>query len=211
MPKRAASPKKGASKKAKPAKDPNAPKRPLSAYFIFLNDFRAKTKKENPDLVKNVKEFGKAAGEEWRSLSDSDKEPYMEKNAELKEEYEEAMKHYKPPKGFSKSGKGSKKAKDPNAPKKPMTAFFLFMGENRQRVKEEDPDLSHTQVAKQLGEEWQNLDADEKADFEGRYQTALAKWKKEKAAYDKKQSAAPKKAAPPSSDEDESESESESE
>jgi len=185
MPKRAASPKK-APAKAKKAKDPNAPKRPLSSYFLFLSDFRARMKKEDPELAKSIKEFGKAAGAEWRSMSDDDKQPYQEQHEELKEEYDEAMKHYTPPKGFGKTGasKKSKAQKDPNAPKKPQTAFFLFMADNRSRVKREDPDLAHTEVAKQLGQEWQNLDSNEKSKYERTYQKAIAQWKKDQAAYD---------------------------
>ena len=44
--------------------------------------------------VKNVKEFGKAAGAEWRELDDSEKEPYQAKHLEFKADYEEAMRNY---------------------------------------------------------------------------------------------------------------------
>jgi hypothetical protein len=43
MPKAAKSPKKGAKK------DPNAPKRALSAFMLFSQDKRQKVKEENPD------------------------------------------------------------------------------------------------------------------------------------------------------------------
>ena len=33
-----------------------------------------------------------------------------------------------------------KKKKDPNAPKRPMSSFFLYSNANRARVKEENPD-----------------------------------------------------------------------
>lgn len=41
-----------ASKSAKPKKerDANQPKRPMSSYFLFLNERRATLKKEQPDL-----------------------------------------------------------------------------------------------------------------------------------------------------------------
>ncbi|KAH8935472.1 hypothetical protein BDL97_17G029200 [Sphagnum fallax] len=40
-----------ASKKAaKAAKDPNAPKRPPTAFFLFLNEFRKTFKEEHPDV-----------------------------------------------------------------------------------------------------------------------------------------------------------------
>lgn len=183
MPKRAASTKAGG--KAKKIKDPNAPKRPLSAYFIWLQEFRERMRVEKPKLVKNVKEFGKAAGEEWRTLDDSEKEPYQEKHLELKAAYEKAMRNYVPPVGMS-SGK-AKKQKDPNAPKKPSTAFFLFMADNRERIKAENPDITPAQVGKVLGAEWRELDPKDKAEYEATYETNLEQWRKDKLAYDKGQ------------------------
>lgn len=41
-----------------------------------------------------------------------------------------------------KSKKSNKKKKDPNAPKKPQTAYFLFMNKNRAAFKEKYPDAS---------------------------------------------------------------------
>ena len=38
------------SAKMKKEKDPNAPKRPMSAYFLFLNERRETLKKERPEL-----------------------------------------------------------------------------------------------------------------------------------------------------------------
>ena len=88
-----------------------------------------------------------------------------------------------PPAGFSKTGGKSKKLKDPNAPKKPSTAFFLFMADNRARVKEENPDITPAQVGKTLGAEWRELDAKDKAEYEATYETNLEQWRKDKLAY----------------------------
>ena len=50
----------------------------------------------------------------------------------------------------SDDGGGKKKAKrakkDPNAPKKPMNAYMLYANSMRAQVKEENPDLSVTDV-----------------------------------------------------------------
>lgn len=77
----------------KEAKDPNRPKRPQTAFFLFLDDFRKTFKEENPDS-KDVKRVGKEAGEKWRSMTDEEKKPYLDKNLELKAEYEKAMESY---------------------------------------------------------------------------------------------------------------------
>merc|ERR1711976_499201 len=91
-------------------------------------------KVEQPQMVRDVKIFGVTAGEEWKKLTEEDRAPYQERHLILKAEYEEAMKNYVPPKGFKGS---AKKQKDPNCPKKPSTAFFLFMADNRERIKQE--------------------------------------------------------------------------
>lgn len=94
---------------------------------------------------------------------------------------------YVPPKGYSKSGSMStKKQRDPNAPKKPSTAFFLFMGDgNRIRLKQENPEITPSEVGKVLGAEWRELDAKIKSGYEKTYETNLIQWRKDKAAYEK--------------------------
>ncbi|CAE5958081.1 unnamed protein product [Arabidopsis arenosa] len=75
------------------AKDPNKPKRPSSAFFVFMEDFRETYKKEHPKN-KSVAAVGKAGGEKWKSLSDSEKAPYVAKADKRKVEYEKNMKAY---------------------------------------------------------------------------------------------------------------------
>ena len=56
-------------------------------------------------------------------------------------QYEQAMQAYKP----------QKKKKDPNAPKQPLSAYFIFSSEERLKVKNEHPSYSICEVAKELG------------------------------------------------------------
>ncbi|XP_028767057.1 high mobility group B protein 7 [Neltuma alba] len=79
--------------KGKKGKDPNKPKRPPTAFFVFLEEFRKSFKEANPDS-KDVKRVGKEAGEKWKSLSDEEKKPYVDRAAELKAEYEKALESY---------------------------------------------------------------------------------------------------------------------
>ncbi|KAF5953626.1 hypothetical protein HYC85_006482 [Camellia sinensis] len=74
-------------------KDPNKPKRPPSAFFVFLEEFRKTFKRENP-LVKAVSAVGKAGGEKWKSMSAAEKAPYEAKAAKKKSEYEKVIKAY---------------------------------------------------------------------------------------------------------------------
>lgn len=53
-------------------KDAGAPKRPMSAYMMWLNASRERIKSENPGI--SITEISKKAGEMWRQLGKDDKE-----------------------------------------------------------------------------------------------------------------------------------------
>lgn len=64
------------------------------------------------------------------------------------------MASYVPPPG---EGKQRKQKKDPNAPKRALSAFFFFCGEHRAEVKSKNPDYSVGDVAKELGKRWEKV------------------------------------------------------
>lgn len=53
-------------RKPKKEKDGNKPKRPQSAYFIWLNENREHIKKENPGI--SITEISKVAGQKWKTI-----------------------------------------------------------------------------------------------------------------------------------------------
>ncbi|KAL4882857.1 Non-histone chromosomal protein 6 [Aspergillus karnatakaensis] len=73
-------------------KDPNAPKRGLSAYMFFANDNRDKVREENPGIT--FGQVGKMLGEKWKALSDKDRKPYEQKAADDKKRYEDEKAAY---------------------------------------------------------------------------------------------------------------------
>ena len=79
-------------------KDPNAPKRPASAYMLWLNENRASIKDEllttNPEA--KITDVTKRAGEIWKTLTDDEKASFQTASEELRAKYHEAMKVYKP-------------------------------------------------------------------------------------------------------------------
>jgi hypothetical protein len=87
MPKESTKPKRKAAEKAEKSnaasgrtkKDPNAPKRALSAYMFFSQDWRERIKAENPDA--GFGEVGKLLGAKWKELDDTEKKPYIEQAA----------------------------------------------------------------------------------------------------------------------------------
>ncbi|XP_010103256.2 HMG1/2-like protein [Morus notabilis] len=96
----------GAGKKtAKNAgKDPNKPKRPASAFFVFMEEFREKYKKEHPNN-KSVAAVGKAGGDKWKSMSDAEKAPFVAKAEKRKSEYNKNMLAYN--KRLAEGGNGA--------------------------------------------------------------------------------------------------------
>jgi hypothetical protein len=60
----------------------------------------------------------------------------------------------------------TKKEKDPNAPKKGLSAFMIFSSENRSRIKEENPEATFGEMGKLLGAKWREMSEDDKAVFD---------------------------------------------
>merc|ERR1719444_164954 len=65
-------------------------------------------------------------------MGEEDRIEFEKKASEDKIRYEEEMASYEPPAGAKKT---KKRKKDPNAPKRPATAFFLFSTANREKAK----------------------------------------------------------------------------
>ena len=68
-------------------KVPNETKRTKSGYQLFLDDFRKDLSKEERAQVGQVAKNGAAA---WKELDEDEKQPYLDKAAELKEAAQEA-------------------------------------------------------------------------------------------------------------------------
>lgn len=98
------------SRKPKKEKDANKPKRPPTAFMLWLNSARESIKTDNPGIA--VTEIAKKGGEMWRELKD--KSEWEAKAAKAKEEYAASMKEYEAS-GGSKSK--DRKEKEPRKKK----------------------------------------------------------------------------------------------
>lgn len=58
--------------------------------------------------------------------------------------------------------KKPKAEKDPNAPKKPLTAFMLYTNKRRPEVMKQNPGLKITEISTIIGKEWKELTKEEK-------------------------------------------------
>ncbi|XP_041565939.1 high mobility group protein D-like [Drosophila elegans] len=66
------------------------PKRPLSAYMLWLNSAHESIKRENPGI--KVTEVAKRGGELWRAMKD--KSEWEAKAAKAKDDYDRAVKEF---------------------------------------------------------------------------------------------------------------------
>lgn len=78
-------------------KDPNAPKRALSAYMFFANETRDIVKAENPDV--SFGQVGRILGEKWKALTAEDKIPFETKAGADKKRYESEKELYNATRG----------------------------------------------------------------------------------------------------------------
>ncbi|XP_057312504.1 uncharacterized protein LOC130654018 isoform X1 [Hydractinia symbiolongicarpus] len=76
----------------KMGKDPNKPKRPQTAYFCFLAEFR---KEIAGKTLKDGEKIPQLAGERWRDMKAENKKKYEEIVEKDKERYEKEMEEYR--------------------------------------------------------------------------------------------------------------------
>ena len=81
----------------------------------------------NPTIA--FTQVGKMLGEDWRAMSDWKKNPYHQKAAQSKAIYDRQMEAYRfRASPVQEMGSGTtKKTKDPNAPKRPVSSFLEYV------------------------------------------------------------------------------------
>ncbi|NXF57406.1 SSRP1 protein, partial [Ciccaba nigrolineata] len=102
---------------SKKGKDPNAPKRPMSAYMLWLNANREKIKSDHPGI--SITDLSKKAGELWKAMSKEKKEEWDRKAEDARRDYEKAMKEYSVG-GKSESSKAERSKKKKKKQEKQM-------------------------------------------------------------------------------------------
>ena len=178
--------KKSGSKKSSGKKsDPNAPKGKKSAYIFFCAENRdaAKTEIGNDGKATDVT---KLLATWWNELkADEDRSDELEKYnkmaADDKLRYEQEKggveetpkpkkgtiedmtqsdeeETPKPKKGKSKKGKSEEGSKKTNG-------YTHFCSTNRASVKEDNPEMSATEITKELARQWKELDEDEQNEW----------------------------------------------
>ncbi|KAL8099045.1 hypothetical protein AgCh_031660 [Apium graveolens] len=98
-------------KEKKAAKDPNKPKRPATAFFIFMESFRVEFKENHPGTAnQSFAAIAKAGGEKWKMMSQAEKASYVAQAQQRKKDYEKKMEIYEREQAGS-NDEGSDKSK----------------------------------------------------------------------------------------------------
>lgn len=172
---------KASNRKVKPQVHEDQPKRPKTAYMLWLADNRA-------SIAESVEGGGtavfKEAGERWRAIDEKTKDHYTEMYTKEKADFDEKMKAFKAkyPSGKAPVAAVAKSKKDPNAPKRPLSAYFLWLADNRKAIVEKlGPDQGFAAVGVEAGKQWKELAEAQKAPFVEKAATLFEEYKAAKA------------------------------
>ncbi|XP_041358000.1 high mobility group protein B2-like [Gigantopelta aegis] len=131
------------------------PRGRMSSYAYFVKICREEHQKKHPGENVVFTEFSRKCSEKWKEMSAKEKLRFEEMAAKDKIRYDSEMSTYTPPQGEA-VGKGRKRKhkKDPNAPKRALSAFFFFCADERPALRKQFPDYSVGDIAKDLGKMW---------------------------------------------------------
>ena len=85
-------------------------------------------------------------------------------------------------------GRRAKKAKDPNAPKRPSTGYIRYTVKRRPAFKKEHPKMDNKEIVAGMAAEWKALSEKEKNKYNAPAKKEMEQWKKDMAAYKKTKS-----------------------
>lgn len=186
-------PKVGEKRKRDPAKPKAAP----SAYLLYCNAKRELLKAEQPELT--FGEVNKQLGALWKNASNEEKEKFGVESAKLKIEKQKEIALYKEKHPCDSDDehpvKRRKQSKDPNAPKKAISAYFFFQNHIRGDVK---ADLEKrldkctvVDITREIGARWKLLSDEDKQPFVTQASADRTRYEREMAEYAKKPKPAP--------------------
>lgn len=128
-----------------------APKRAATPFINFTQWYREELKK-NGRPVPKIAEFGKECAAKWAQMTEEDKKPFLDASSRDRERYKREMQIYKP-------------ARDESKPKRPGTAFMLFMVDFRKEMAGKEPEGGVAALAKLGGERWRNMTEEDKRQY----------------------------------------------
>jgi hypothetical protein len=193
-------------RKATPASLPEMPKKPASAFLLFLSKETPRLKASNPSIA-HV-EIMRLAGKNWMELSEEQKKPLQEEarrsldewkekadafkqklsKSHLLEKYEKKKTEEKMDRKLHKAQRERKKlVEDLGRPTKPPSAYCLFLKDHFPVAKNKlGSSSSVVEVSKVVAEDYKMLSEDKRAEYTRRSHELAERFKVELAAWEKK-------------------------
>lgn len=163
----------------------NKPRGRMTAYAFFVQTCREEHKKKHPDENVVFAAFSKKCAERWNTMSEKEKQRFHEMAEQDKRRFDLEMQNYVPPKDIKVRGRKRQQMKDPNAPKRSLSAFFWFCNDERSKVKANNPEYTMGDIAKELGRRWAAADPEVKSKYESLSEQDKARYDREMTAYKK--------------------------
>lgn len=170
-------------------KDPDMPKRAMSAYMLY-NAYRLpELKKAQPG--KTFVEISKFIAAEWKSLGKK-AEPFEKEAAKLKKQYRADYAKYEKEKekkdaAIKASGgklpSKKKGRKDKNAPKRPQTAYHFFGKTIMEEMRKKNPAVAFGEINRVIATKWKALSDKQKAPYAKQAKVLKVKYDAEMATY----------------------------
>jgi hypothetical protein len=169
-------------------KDPNHPVRPVSAFVFYINEHTAKTKVEHPgESYKQIQDRLKTIWKDESSSTEKLKKKFGKiYQADVKRYAKEMENYTAPPTEWELVTKKRKKIKDPNRPKKNLTAYTFYMKEGIGKVKAANPELKQPSVFALVTKEWNKMTDSQKKKFKWKAKTDKERYAKEMEVYNQK-------------------------
>lgn len=193
----------GGRRSGKKMRDPEAPKRAMSAYLLYQNAMREQFKRDNPGMT--FGQLAKYTSHMYKSLTTEEKATWEARAAQDKARYDAEMAVYVPPPGhdaqgnlleeYRYGGKRQKKQRDPNAPKRARGSYVLFTSDMRPQILKEYPTIKFTDMGNVMGERWRALTPDQKRKYEDLAAEDKVRFARETADYQAQRQAAEAAAA----------------
>ncbi|KAL3769198.1 hypothetical protein ACHAWO_000844 [Cyclotella atomus] len=187
----------------RPARDPMAPKRNMSAYLLYQNAMRDSFKSQNPGMT--FGQLSKYTSAMYAEMPAEEKEAWNARAEADKARYLHELATYVPPPGYDVKGDALsghliqpqgrarktvgmghaavKTVRDPSAPRRNMSAYLLYQNCMRETFKSMNPGMTFGQLAKFTSHMYKCLSVEEKARWEAHAAQDKARFEAEMASY----------------------------
>jgi len=164
-------------RKAKLPRDPDAPKRNMSAYLLYQNAMRDQFKAQSPGMTFGqlskytsvmYAERSTVEKEAWNARAEADRARYLHELSSyvprpgFDSKGDAVIPAIPPPAETSKKGKRRKPDRDVNAPKRNVSTYLLYQNSMRDQFKAENPGMTFGQLSKFTSHMYKALVPEEK-------------------------------------------------